>query len=573
MQAPKPSPRQLSRLYGEAYYRGDFGSYGPGGYAADHPNWADWLDLIQYFQPRGTFLDLGCAYGYLVAAARERGYEAYGLDVSDYALRQAPAGRRWCVQGDLTGLPWPPESADVVCLFDVLEHLPDPVAALRECRRVLKPDGLMVLTTPDPLHFDRDDPTHLAERPPSFWLARLEELGLATAFRFSVVPYNFQVLAAPCDGPLAPRLRHFGHDFIGPYPDFAAADGLAVVPRSGWGPLRDGRRELRQTVGSLYLLLPEEQEPFRVRVTGQVAAEETPVALRLGVDGFFMQELVLDETAPGAPIEFCLTLPAGGHELTLQAAPFRLGVLVSELRVTAEPAQPGALPTCLTSQAILRAEAAAHVSRILRPTSILDASGLPNRNGFPAASPRHYWRTGRSPHGPGTTEPRLLAVGPRQVDHPHYLPWDKGAGTRELPAASFDLVACLDPAAYPEPDALLAELDRLASRRLLLPSPEDLENSARERPGGEEHADRAIAADRRAAKAIRSFLKEKDYDSWSLPGPPRLPGQAEADSLLPRLAPELRGRLRAAWAGLCRHAATREHWLLVEKERGSLPRK
>lgn len=569
MEAPRPSPRQLSSVYGEAYYRGDFGSYGPGGYATHHPNWEDWLDLIQYFQPGGTLLDLGCAYGYLVAAARKRGYRAFGLDVSSYALLQSPETRRHCVQGDLAGLPWPTGFAEVVCLFDVIEHLPDPVAALRECRRVLAPGGLLVLTTPDPLHFDRDDPTHLAERPPSFWLARLEELELAAAFRFSVVPYNFQVLAAPRGSRVAERLSHFGHDFLGPHTDFLTpAEGLDVVPRSGWGPPRDGRRELRRDRGLLYLRLPEGQGSFRVRVTGRVTAEEPPVCLRFSVDCLPMQEIFLTPAKSTAPVDFAVTLPPGGHELAVEPDPFRLGILVSELRITAGPAAPADPPTCLTPREILRAEATSKVSRILRPTSVLDASGISDRAGYPAASPRDAWCR------PGTAAaaPRILFLGPRQIDHPLHLPWDGGVTTRTLPAASFDLVVCLDPAAYAEPEALLEELDRLAARWLLwgvaaaeakVPPPPGAAAGERDRHGSE--------SDRRGTEAVRAFFAGRGYQVWNIPGPPLTPGGAELDELLPRLPPELRERLRAAWLALCRNCVQDvEPWLLVAKEPGSL---
>jgi len=92
-------------------------------------------------------------------------------------------------------LPFPDESVDVVSAFDVLEHLIDPEPALVEVRRVLRPGGVLIGATPDPLLFDRHEDTHVSERPPSYWIDRLLALGFAVDFRFFQAPYNLEVLA------------------------------------------------------------------------------------------------------------------------------------------------------------------------------------------------------------------------------------------------------------------------------------------------------------------------------------------------------------------------------------------
>jgi SAM-dependent methyltransferase len=86
--------------------------------------------------PGARWLDLGCAYGYLVAEAAVGGFTAAGIDVSAYALqragRDAPAAAGRVLRGLADRLPFADASFDVVSAFDVLEHLHDPEPAWRK---------------------------------------------------------------------------------------------------------------------------------------------------------------------------------------------------------------------------------------------------------------------------------------------------------------------------------------------------------------------------------------------------------------------------------------------------------
>ena len=98
--------------------------------------------------PEGArVLDAPCGAGALAAVLRDRGYDVYGADVE--ADAQALLAERW-QQADLNApLPWPAETFDAVFSIEGIEHLENRFAFLREVRRVLKPGGTMVLTTPN----------------------------------------------------------------------------------------------------------------------------------------------------------------------------------------------------------------------------------------------------------------------------------------------------------------------------------------------------------------------------------------------------------------------------------------
>ena len=104
--------------------------------------------LIDLIQPQGKLVDLGCAFGYLVQEARTRGYQAFGLDISSYALSREP-GIAGLMEGDLQVLPLRGSSADVVVLFDVLEHLTDPWAVIDRLSAMLAPGGCIIASIPN----------------------------------------------------------------------------------------------------------------------------------------------------------------------------------------------------------------------------------------------------------------------------------------------------------------------------------------------------------------------------------------------------------------------------------------
>ncbi|MFI0236237.1 class I SAM-dependent methyltransferase [Streptomyces sp. NPDC016845] len=100
-----------------------------------------------------TVLDVGCGDGSAAATAARLlpGHRLVGVDWSQDALRRAARRIPDVVRGELTGdgLPFASGSADAALLSEVLEHLVDPDAALDELRRVLRPGGHLMLSTPN----------------------------------------------------------------------------------------------------------------------------------------------------------------------------------------------------------------------------------------------------------------------------------------------------------------------------------------------------------------------------------------------------------------------------------------
>jgi 2-polyprenyl-3-methyl-5-hydroxy-6-metoxy-1,4-benzoquinol methylase len=94
-------------------------------------------------------LDVGCYTGIFVEIAAKRGWDAWGLEPSCWAVEQAQARGLHVVQGTLDTADLPEAHFDVVTMWDVIEHLTDPRDALERAYRLLKPGGLLVVHTID----------------------------------------------------------------------------------------------------------------------------------------------------------------------------------------------------------------------------------------------------------------------------------------------------------------------------------------------------------------------------------------------------------------------------------------
>lgn len=114
------------------------------------------LAKIEHVFPAGAKLriyDVGCGDGRLSRLLLDRGHVVAGLDANSEAVREAKRAGLAAEVGDAEGK-WPvrTSSQDVVMLLDILEHTVEPADVLQEAKRVLKPDGSLVLTYLN--HFD-----------------------------------------------------------------------------------------------------------------------------------------------------------------------------------------------------------------------------------------------------------------------------------------------------------------------------------------------------------------------------------------------------------------------------------
>ena len=108
------------------------------------------LTHIQRYAPSGRLLDVGCHVGTFISLAEEAGYDVEGVEPSRWAARRAAERVRGTVRlGVVEDAPLPEGAYDVVTMWDVIEHLPDPSSTLRAVHSALRPGGVFAVTTMD----------------------------------------------------------------------------------------------------------------------------------------------------------------------------------------------------------------------------------------------------------------------------------------------------------------------------------------------------------------------------------------------------------------------------------------
>jgi SAM-dependent methyltransferase len=151
----RTDPRPTASAMG-SYYPDDYGPYRATD--RDRDGWvrrairaiADPLDVTTPPLQPGRLLEIGTASGAYALAMRRRGWSVTGIELDPASARRAAArtgSRILC--GDVLTMVLEADHYDLVCAWMALEHVRDPVAALRQCHRWLRPGGWLAFSVPD----------------------------------------------------------------------------------------------------------------------------------------------------------------------------------------------------------------------------------------------------------------------------------------------------------------------------------------------------------------------------------------------------------------------------------------
>jgi 2-polyprenyl-3-methyl-5-hydroxy-6-metoxy-1,4-benzoquinol methylase len=218
--------------------------------------------LTTMVRPPVQLLDVGCGTGhFLELASRIEGWEVTGVELSDYAAKEA-AQRVGCPVhvGTLEAVAFPAETFDVVSLWYVLEHVAHPRDLLAEVNRVLRPNGVVLIAVPNlyylrikrsllglvnktqgALHLDE----HLFHYTPKTLAMLLEAVGLEPTVHRVAEPFFFG--RRPSD--VGKRLALFGVQVIFRLTGFNFG-GILMYARKSRGLPRAESCETEGTTGS-----------------------------------------------------------------------------------------------------------------------------------------------------------------------------------------------------------------------------------------------------------------------------------------------------------------------------------
>jgi 2-polyprenyl-3-methyl-5-hydroxy-6-metoxy-1,4-benzoquinol methylase len=113
------------------------------------------LDEMEPYRKHNRIMDVGCGIGYFLEVAKERGWEVFGTEFTDEAVEICRGKGISMQQGVLDVGNYDAGSFDVVASFEVLEHINNPQEEIEKFFQLLRPGGLVYLTTPNFNAFNR----------------------------------------------------------------------------------------------------------------------------------------------------------------------------------------------------------------------------------------------------------------------------------------------------------------------------------------------------------------------------------------------------------------------------------
>ena len=179
--SPRPPIEEMKHYYDEFYEGNQERSLRQEKRAQRH-----FRRLSRHAPKPGRVLEVGAGDGYFLYAARKAGWQTEGLELSQPRIDRA---KEWfgvtlkCA--DLLNAPFPDGSFDAITMFQLIEHVHDPKALLIRANRLLKPGGIMMLSTPNVLAYARKNrdvnswriPRHLFFFTPKTLVRTAESLG------------------------------------------------------------------------------------------------------------------------------------------------------------------------------------------------------------------------------------------------------------------------------------------------------------------------------------------------------------------------------------------------------------
>jgi len=137
-----PSMEELEKHY-EGYSRNDYLS------PITIKRYNELLDYFEQFRKTGKLIDVGCGIGYFLEEAKKRGWEVYGTEYTDEAIKICEAKGIIMKKGVLNPADFEASSFDVITSFEVLEHINNPQQEIENFNTILRSGGLVYLTTPN----------------------------------------------------------------------------------------------------------------------------------------------------------------------------------------------------------------------------------------------------------------------------------------------------------------------------------------------------------------------------------------------------------------------------------------
>jgi len=151
---PLPAFADLKKYYtGKYYFAIDSITGGYDNYFADKENlirtFTKRISVIENYTKPGRMLDVGCAFGFSLLAAKTRGWDVCGVELSDFASALAKKQGLTVFTGTIDGAPFQDGYYNCITMWDLIEHTIDPKREMLKANQLMKNGGILALSTPD----------------------------------------------------------------------------------------------------------------------------------------------------------------------------------------------------------------------------------------------------------------------------------------------------------------------------------------------------------------------------------------------------------------------------------------
>lgn len=107
------------------------------------------LDNFERHREKNAIIDIGCGAGYFMVSAAIRGWHVDGTEISEEAIKLVEKKGQRVICGDITSLELEKDKYDVATLFEFIEHTAEPENTIRRVKYIVRPGGLIYITTPN----------------------------------------------------------------------------------------------------------------------------------------------------------------------------------------------------------------------------------------------------------------------------------------------------------------------------------------------------------------------------------------------------------------------------------------
>lgn len=188
--------------YFEGYYIHEITDFTPAGFRRMH-NWfrGIFAALNRYADIKNgkgkKAIEFGCAIGAVSKVLSNLGYDVLGTDVSSYAVKRASklAPEIKFLVHDIQKPFKAKEKFDLVCAFDVIEHLRNPEKAIANMFSITKKNGVVICSTPNDYGYARKVPSHINVKKPGEWENIFRNVGFKTVKikQLSFLPFFYRL--------------------------------------------------------------------------------------------------------------------------------------------------------------------------------------------------------------------------------------------------------------------------------------------------------------------------------------------------------------------------------------------